>query len=463
MRISTSRLTAYLEDLPGSALLDRIGNLLPALYLAWALPVLLIVAVVMPPWQNADEPMQMLRIAQIADGGLLAHRIGNQSGGRTQLGIMQSVAPVGPVIQHPAKRVTLEMLAKAGLPRWGAPVPLAFSASAIYPPVLYIPTALGVAAAKWLGLSVVHGLIAARMLNALVSALIGALALLLARATRLALATLLVLPMTVALFAAATQDGPMIALTFAAVACVDNAVCGERDLTLPALLLAGIAVAAVITARLPYLPLAALPLVCARRAWRQAWFGFAAIAAAGMIWLFYTFAFITVPLRAGVDPAAQLLYLLHQPGTIMPLAIHTLIDEYGGLRVSFIGVLGWLDTVLPAWYYHVAMAMLLAAFVAATAKPKGRPWLALLICLLGAGGLFFAQYLMWTPVGGSEVQGVQGRYFIPLAAVLALAVPAWPPIGELLRRPVLAALLGYAVITPMVIIHALVLRYYLVP
>jgi len=129
----------------------------------------------------------------------------------------------------------------------------------------------------------------------------------------------------------------------------------------------------------------------------------------------------------------------------------------------FIGVLGWLDVILPGGYYDAGWFVLLLAFLSVAAGPTRRPWLSLLICLGAVGAIFFAQYLTWTMPRADHVDGAEGRYFLPVAAVLALAVPTWRQLGEAVRRPALVALLGFAVITPMIIIHALVLRYYLAP
>lgn len=441
---------------------DRIAGALPLLYLAWALPLLLMLAVVTPPWQNPDEVGHMLRISQIAHGGLLAYRFGNTAGGDADPAIFQSV-DVNSVFQHSGQKVSLGMLARAGSVQWGAPEELAFALTAPYPPFLYAPAVLAVEAGRVLQLSVVHTLIAARMANAVAAALAAALALSLARRTRLALAVLLVLPMTAALFASAGQDGLMIALTIAVVACIDRVLAEERDPTFWEAMLIGVATALVITTRPPYLPMAALPLVCARRLWRRAWINSAAIFAVAVIWTGYVVSRVSVPLLPGVNSAAQLMYILHQPWTILPIAVNTLVQLHVTYTMSFIGVLGLLDLVLPDWYYNAAWFVLLLAFACVAAGPARRIWVVLLICLAAVGAVFFSEYLIWTVVQADHVDGVQGRYLIPLAAVLAMAVPTWRRLGQIVLGPALVAILGLAAITPMVIVHAIILRYYLVP
>jgi len=325
----------YLNALRVSAVLTYIIGELPQLYLVWALPLLLAVAVVTPPWQNPDEPGHMLRISQIAHGGLLAYRFGDSAGGFADPAILQSNDPMKSITRDHGK-VSVGMLAAAGSVQWGIPVELGIAATSRYPPFLYVPAVLAVEAGRLLRLSVVDSLIAARMANAVAAALIAAFALSLARRTRLALATLLVLPMTVAMFASAAHDGLMIAVTLAMVACVDRVQAEERDPAFWEAMLIGIAAAIVITARLSNLPMAALPLVCAQRLHRRAWLSFAAITAVSLIWAGYVAARLSVPLLPFVDPTAQLMYILHQPSVILSIATNTLVQQYAAYRIMFL-------------------------------------------------------------------------------------------------------------------------------
>ena len=57
--------------------------------------------------------------------------------------------------------------------------------------------------------------------------------------------------------------------------------------------------------------------------------------------------------------------------------------------------------------------------------------LGVLVLLVGVtGAMFGAQYLSWTPVGGGVVEGMQGRYLLPLLPLLILVVPPMPGIGR---------------------------------
>ena len=78
-------------------------------------------------------------------------------------------------------------------------------------------------------------------------------------------------------------------------------------------------------------------------------------------------------------------------------------------------------------------------------------------------GLYLLQYLFWTPVGHTEVQGVQGRYVLPILPLLALCLPAFNLKGggrlraALVVLPAAAVAAGVAVLPP-VVVHAMILR-----
>ena len=73
--------------------------------------------------------------------------------------------------------------------------------------------------------------------------------------------------------------------------------------------------------------------------------------------------------------------------------------------------------------------------------------------------IFSLQYLTWSWPGQLVITGVLGRYFTPLAMVLALALPAWRHAPRL-RTPANLGLVALAAITPAVTIHTLLFRYY---
>jgi uncharacterized membrane protein len=141
-----------------------------------------------------------------------------------------------------------------------------------------------------------------------------------------------------------------------------------------------------------------------------------------------------------VQPLAQLHLMLAHPLHYLGLVSADYWIHLTRYAVGFVGNFGWLDTPLPV-YVLVPYALLLAGLALtggnpAAAMPRGTRLAAAAVV---AGGLLIlstSQYLCWTPLGAQQIDGLQGRYFLPLAGAgilllynRRLARPR-PPHGE---------------------------------
>ena len=116
--------------------------------------------------------------------------------------------------------------------------------------------------------------------------------------------------------------------------------------------------------------------------------------------------------------------LLQAPWHAAVVMCETLRVHAGYYYQSFIGVLGWLDTYLPApvyWAYGAILAYYVLREARAEIGITGVQKIVILAAAaIPAGLLLIAQWIMSTPEGESVIQGAQGRYFIPLVPVAAL-------------------------------------------
>jgi uncharacterized membrane protein len=126
-------------------------------------------------------------------------------------------------------------------------------------------------------------------------------------------------------------------------------------------------------------------------------------------------------MKAGVDPSAQIHWLLGEPSRFLIIAA-AFGEHIVAYTVEFIGFFGWLTIPLPLGVYLCAIAALAlnAGLLRAdrTATVVEAVWSAA-VFLATAYLVGLAQYLTWTPVGAVDVMGVQGRYFLPGIALLA--------------------------------------------
>jgi uncharacterized membrane protein len=439
---------------------SQAARLLPALILAYLLPLLLTLALLTPPWQNPDEPLHLARAVQIAHGGLLGYRAWTTTGGLSDPAIYAAYMPVRHAAMQPTQRLSREDLAASAAVRFSPDTAyVSFPNTAQYPPAFYLPDALSYWLGRAGGLSVDQTLSLARSVNALLFALAAAGALTIARRARPLLAALILLPTTLSLACSASQDSLMLAATLLAVAALDRLVADARDATRREAIAIALCLILVAMARPPYAGfLLALPLLAAgtpRRNLRLA----AVSAAAVFAWCLLVALHTTVHL-GHADARAQLAFLAANPGAIPKIIAATARYYLWEDWQQLIAVTGWTDTYFPPAYIWFATFVLAVAVIASAAGPARRPIWAALAVLFAIVTIFLLQYFTWTWPGQLVVTGVLGRYFTPPAMVLALALPAWHGAARL-RQPAYLLVCAMAVITPAVTIHTILARYYI--
>ncbi|MBK6361575.1 MAG: DUF2142 domain-containing protein [Comamonadaceae bacterium] len=132
---------------------------------------------------------------------------------------------------------------------------------------------------------------------------------------------------------------------------------------------------------------------------------------------------------------------------------------------SFIGILGWLDTKLPHFFYPTLwLGLAICALVGISWHTLQRDWFPRLlligVALTSVCLIFLALLLTWTPHPTSLVQGVQGRYFVVPMILLAYSVSGFAvfrgPTHRVLTWVVLA---GFALTALTALMMALFSRY----
>ena len=127
------------------------------------------------------------------------------------------------------------------------------------------------------------------------------------------------------------------------------------------------------------------------------------------------------------EPAWKLRFMLAHPLDFPSALLGTLqsrnLVEYWR---QMIGVLGLFDTVLRPWIYSVVGLLLAATFVSPLGVAE-RAWCGLAAVITALAYCFAVVlifYLVWTPTRAAEIWGVQGRYFVPVLPLIAVAAAA---------------------------------------
>jgi len=128
------------------------------------------------------------------------------------------------------------------------------------------------------------------------------------------------------------------------------------------------------------------------------------------------------------DPIWKLQYMAQEPLLFPRLLVSSFVDYGLPLWRQLIGVLGWLDTPLAGWTYPMLTALLLASFLGPLGTDRATGRRIACACAFAVGGycfaVFFIFFLVWTALDATQIDGVQGRYFIPALPAVSLGTAA---------------------------------------
>jgi hypothetical protein len=424
-----------------------------------------------PALTGYDEPYHFVRAWELSSGQVHSTAIVHANG-QKDLGAYfpQTLAPLLTDIlrdgyYHGISPSCRGESAACAFKRIGDPTPsgppefLGFAPSAVYAPVPYIPAATGIRVGRWLGLSVLAMTLLARFLGLLAYVAIVAFALVRMPRWRVVLAVVALTP--VCMFQAATisADGVTIALAFLAIALAMRLAQTDPGLSpTRALLEVGALGIALGLAKPPYIVFALLflPAVIRHRhtilgrmlpvaflpglvlfAWWSRY--------AQSVWLPPTNPYAAPGVKIGyglrdVDQVAQLHYVAHHPfhfigafGTTISNTWRTLLHD------AVAQAPGWRLALLPA--LSVALlsyaAILVAAVQAAAARRRDesrseRLELAtnIVVAFGTFVGLFLLAYTGWNAVGAPRIDAFQGRYLIPVLAILSVGIAPHVPVPQ---------------------------------
>jgi uncharacterized membrane protein len=127
------------------------------------------------------------------------------------------------------------------------------------------------------------------------------------------------------------------------------------------------------------------------------------------------------------DPSAKLSHMIEHPWHF-PLAVLGALDakSVAELWRQTVGVLGLFDTVLPGWVYPAVSVLALGTFFAPLSLSRSDRLQILtsatVTTIAYIAVVYLISYLVFTPSDVSSVWGVQGRYFIPILPLVAIAL-----------------------------------------
>lgn len=418
---------------------NKLWNWLPFVYLVFSITAIILVSLKFPLFQHADENAHFLRAEQISAGGFLGvKRENNASGGYVDMAAVQITNELRKLKRREC--VDLSAIDRSTRINWsGQHVYAEYANTSIYPPIGYMPVTLGILTGKLLGLSVAKTAYLARLANGIFAVAISFIALKLCTRGRFLMFSVLLLPMTLSLFASLSQDAILIATGALFAALLSRILTTGPDLetrcSVTALLVLCLLVLG--SAKLPYgalLLILLLPGVVpgshdSPRGWLRSLLLASMVGLTLVAWTIFTVKYLSVPLGQASDIKAQLQHLAWNPDALLHIPQRTL-EKFGIYYIKgFIGLLGgWLDAAFPdAFYWAAGVALFLACLLDKSQCARlawAQQFIVFFSILVASAGIFVTLYLSYTWVGARYVDGVQGRYFLPLAPLLGLLGPS---------------------------------------
>ncbi|QCB45755.1 DUF2142 domain-containing protein [Hydrogenophaga sp. PAMC20947] len=130
----------------------------------------------------------------------------------------------------------------------------------------------------------------------------------------------------------------------------------------------------------------------------------------------------------------QMSRLLDRPLEVFDLLIHTISNDWLGLLQQGIGNAGWLTTpISPPAMWTAAITLIVWVFFGLLNLRFSNKWsLSLLVfgilaVIASFIGIFMSMFLFWTPPSSNSIQGVQGRYLLPLLFLITPLILANRP------------------------------------
>jgi uncharacterized membrane protein len=429
-------------------------------------------AIVTPPFQVADESGHFYRAYRVSEGRLDLLQTPGRKEAPLPVNVRRTVKLFGGLAFHPERRTS----ARAILEAFRIPLaperrePVSFPSTLQYTFVPYLPQAIGIAAGRLLGAPALALLYLARLTNLLCGALAVAFAVRRLPAFAWLAAMVALTPMCLSLLASASADVTTIASSFLIVSTVVKLAWGPEETRRRDLILLALSSTLLCAAKPAYLPLVLLAVLipAARfpRGGRLRFLGLdLTLSLLAAAWTITTSRTVNaVRLGARFDSRRQIHDSLLHPFHFLRVVAVDYVVEIRRYLTELVGTLGWLDTRLPVPLLVTYMAVLVAlVFLDPSPRIKVRPWQRGIVAAAVLATMLLisaSQYAIWTPYGADLIEGIQGRYFLPLLLPAAWTFHSRRLAGRVEPGRLGVALGGFSLISCGITLWALVGRYY---
>jgi uncharacterized membrane protein len=421
-------------------------NKLAIIFLLAALGYGLPLVFLMPPFQAPDEQAHFYRAYQISEGIFIAPSPGGQCGGNLPKSLPRIVEPFAHLFLQKQERTSRQaILDELDVPLNPDDRQWVEFANVIYPPVVYIPQATAILIGRQMRLTPLRLMYAGRIANLLAFTILGCISLCVLPAFHRPILMILLMPMMLYLASSLSGDVMTDALAILYSALVIRQAARSEQVSVGAIAVMAFVGLGLTLTKIAYFPVVGLVLLIPRARFGDRSRYFVALGcilglsvAAEGCWAMQT-AGMNAQIHDQANAHQQLSLVLHDPLVIARVAWHTFERDAWTLVRTFIGArLGWMDRPVPEPFVPVYLILLIWSCWPAVDDPSGPGIRRVIFVTLTAAASAMAivmglNYLFWDRVGDPWVDGLQGRYFIPVSPALMLLM-SWGLLRMLPRK-----------------------------
>jgi uncharacterized membrane protein len=395
------------------------------LYAAIALPVAILFALITPPFQAPDEVGHYWRATAIAGGEFSSTKVNGRSGASIPTDARDLVATLWMDLAGRDLRFDRSKFHNA---RQLYPVAetVRVTFPAFYTVVPYAPQAAALFLGRLIHCRTLTTFYAGRVANAMAGVVLVMLAMRLLPAAAWAFGCVGLTPMFLYVAGSFSADGVTVGLAFCAMASALRPIEDSKGPWQKAVfpLFAGL----LSLAKPGYALITLLGLPRMRERSERLPLCIALVVVVSGGWLATVSAQAAYyPMRtdAVTDASAQILVVGRVPLEIVRIAAADYAQHASQYLDQLVGRLGWLDIGLPRLVYRAYVALFLYAAMSVSLR-LGLVERTMLAMVFAATLLILSlsQYVLWTPVAAPFVEGLQGRYFLPLLPAAILLISA---------------------------------------
>ena len=165
-----------------------------------------------------------------------------------------------------------------------------------------------------------------------------------------------------------------------------------------------------------------------------------------VILIYFAWRFFAPPIRHASDASTQFISIIQNPFYYIAILLNSISTNFSLYIVgAFGGYLEWFNVPLSMLYIFTSLIIFILLCVQARkyyAIPKSIKNLSISLFILITVIIFTALYISWTKVGEVTIDGVQGRYFLPI--MLLIPIICMPTFQKTKKKQISSKKLDYS-------------------